>query len=34
MKFTSEQRVFMVESFARKKNLQKMYRKFRHKYPD
>jgi hypothetical protein len=32
MKFSTEQRV-TVKSFARKKNLQKMY-KFRCKYPD
>jgi hypothetical protein len=25
MKFTTEQRVFIVESFASKKNLQRMY---------
>jgi hypothetical protein len=34
MKFSIEQRVFIVESFARKKTYRKCIRKFRHKYPD
>jgi hypothetical protein len=34
MKFTTEQRVFIVESFARKKLREKRIRKFRLKYRD
>jgi hypothetical protein len=35
MKFTIEQRVFIVETFARKKKTyRKCIRKFRRKYPD
>jgi hypothetical protein len=34
MKFTTEQRVFIVESFARKTTYRKCIRKFRRKYPD
>jgi hypothetical protein len=34
MKFTAKQRVFIVESFARKTTCRKCIRKFRRKYPD
>jgi hypothetical protein len=34
MKFSIEQRVFIVESFARKKTYRKCIRKFRRKYRD
>jgi hypothetical protein len=34
MKFTIEQRVFIVETFARKKTYRKCIRKFRCEYPD
>jgi hypothetical protein len=34
MKFTIEQRVFIVEAFARKKAYRKCIHKFRRKYPD
>jgi hypothetical protein len=34
MKFSIEQRVFIVESFARKKTYTKCICKFRRKYPD
>jgi hypothetical protein len=34
MKFTTEQLVFIVESFARKKTYRKCIRKFRRKYRD
>jgi hypothetical protein len=34
MKFTTEQHVFIVESFARKKTYRKCIRKFYRKYPD
>jgi hypothetical protein len=34
MKFTTEQCVFIVESFARKKTDRKCIRKFHRKYPD
>jgi hypothetical protein len=34
MKFTTEQYVFIVESFARKKPYRKCIRKFCHKYLD
>jgi hypothetical protein len=34
MKVTIEQRVFIVETFARKKTYRKCIRKFHHKYPD
>jgi hypothetical protein len=34
MKFTPEERVFIIESFAREKNCRKCTRNFRRKYPD
>jgi hypothetical protein len=34
MKFTTEHRVLIVESFERKKTCRKCIRKFRRKYPD
>jgi hypothetical protein len=34
MKFTTEQHVFIVESFTRKKTYRKCILKFRRKYPD
>jgi hypothetical protein len=34
MKFTTEQRVFIVESFARKKTYRKCISKIRRKYRD